>query len=163
MTFNYFISLGSNIEPRLGFLSRACDQLALHGTIQKKSSLYQTEPWGNKIQSEFINAVIEFDSTLPPQNLLKEIKNIEIFIGRQNGQRWGPREIDIDILFCGNHCIDLEFLQIPHRRFSERRFVLEPMSEINNCFTVPPDNKTILYYLDTCTDQSYIKKIQSEW
>ena len=163
MIYNYFIGLGSNIEPRVDYIIRAGNQLEKHGKILKKSNLYLSEAWGNKNQAEFINGALEFESALEPHNLLHKIKNIEIFLGRQHRERWGPREIDIDILFCRNLTVDLADLQIPHPRFRERRFVLVPMAELNKDLSIPPHNRTISYFLDTCTDQSYIKKLESEW
>jgi 2-amino-4-hydroxy-6-hydroxymethyldihydropteridine diphosphokinase len=163
MIYKYYLGLGSNIEPRLEYLIKACKQLTSGGKILKKSSLYQTEAWGEKDQEYFINAVIEFESALEPQNLLNEIKNIEKLLGRQQRTKWGPREIDIDILFCYNTAVDQTGLQIPHSRFRERRFVLEPMSELNSKFIVTPGGQTISYFLDSCPDQSYIKKLKAKW
>jgi len=163
MIYNYYIGLGSNIEPRIDYITRACRQLEKHGEILKKSNLYLSEAWGIKNQAEFLNGVLELETALDPQNLLHKIKNIEIFIGREPRERWGPREIDIDILFCRNLTVDLPDLKIPHPHFKERRFILVPMAELSDDLIIPPQNRTISYFLDTCADQSYIKKLQAGW
>jgi len=163
MTYKYFLGLGSNIDPKIENLKNACEQLLKSGQIIKKSALYETQAWGNTKQANFYNAVILFESLLSPQKLLKEIKNIEIFIGHKKNMHWGPREIDIDILLCENDQSDEPDLKIPHPHLAQRRFVLVPLSELDKNIRIYPHNQTISELLDTCTDQSYIQKIESVW
>lgn len=163
MINNYHLGLGSNIEPRIDYLNKACAHLLQYGQILNKSALYKSQAWGNKEQSEFYNAVIKFQSSLTPQKLLKEIKNIEIFIGRRKREKWGPREIDIDILLCENYQVNEPDLKIPHPLLAQRLFVLVPLAELDNDLRIPLHNQAISELLDTCTDQSYIQKIESVW
>ncbi len=163
MTYKYFLGLGSNIDPRIDYLKKACSHLSESGSILQKSGLYQTQAWGNRDQADFYNAIIEFESSLSPQKLLKKIKNIEIFIGRQQTSPWGPREVDIDIILCRECEVDEPDLKIPHPYFDQRRFVLIPLAELDNNIRTSPHNQSISELLDTCMDQSYIQKIESVW
>ena len=103
MNYNYILSLGSNIEPRHEYLVKASTALNSIGNIIKKSSIYETEAWGNKNQPKYYNAIINFESLLPPRKLLQAIKEIENSIGRKKTSKWGPREIDIDIIIIKNY------------------------------------------------------------
>jgi len=163
MTLKYYLSLGSNIEPRLEYLQKACDKLISFGQISKVSSLYETEAWGNTNQDNFYNVMIEYNSILRPRRLLTELKTIEKNIGRNSVNHWSAREIDIDIIFCQNYCIDEPDLQIPHTEFSRRRFILVPMKEINRNFLIPDTKLTITDYLDACQDLSRIHKLAINW
>lgn len=163
MTYKYFLGLGSNIEPRVNYLQKACDHLSQLGKISKKSSLYQTQAWGNRRQADFYNAIIVLESHLSPQKLLKEIKNIEIFIGRERRRRWEPREIDIDIIFCPDFNVNEPDLKIPHPLLSQRQFVLVPLAEIDKSMCITALNQSISELLDSCTDQSYIQKLDLLW
>ena len=103
MIFKYYLGLGSNIEPKLSFLQNAVSELDEIGKIVRKSRIYESIPWGNANQDKYLNAVIRFYSDLDPFNLLTSIKQIEQKIGRKyTEEKWGPREIDIDILFYNN-------------------------------------------------------------
>ena len=163
MTYKYFLSLGSNIEPSLLFLNKACVSLNSIGKIIQKSSIYKTEAWGEKNQSNFLNAVIEFSTDLEPNNLLKKIKRIEDSIGRKPSTLWGPREIDIDIILCRECTLDRPDLQIPHQKFAERRFVLAPLAEIEKDLYIKSTKRTITELLNRCPDQSYIQKLATNW
>ena len=100
MTYSYYLSLGSNINPKILHLKKAIDQLNKIGRINKKSNIYLTQPWGDKDQPEFYNVMIEYQSELSPLKLLDKIKKIEYEIGRRKTYKWGPRKIDIDLIFC---------------------------------------------------------------
>jgi 2-amino-4-hydroxy-6-hydroxymethyldihydropteridine diphosphokinase len=163
MTYNYLLSLGSNVEPRYKFLSDAITELSLVGTIMKKSSIYETEAWKEKNQSDYYNAIVKFDSPLPPRELLQSIKKIEKSIGRQPTYRWGPREIDIDIIFCQDYFLNESDLKIPHPEFAKRRFVLEPILEIDKDYSQSDSDKTITDILSKCEDQSSINKLDISW
>ena len=163
MNYNYILSLGSNIEPRHDHLVRAISKLSSIGKIVKKSSIYETEPWGDKKQSNFYNAIVKFNSSLAPKTLLKSIKKIEKSIGRQTNYHWGPREIDIDIIFCQDHTFNESDLKIPHPEYTKRRFVLEPILEIDKNFSHSNSDKTITDFLTKCKDQSSINKLDLSW
>jgi len=163
MDYKYILSLGSNIEPRHEYLVKALTALKSIGNIIKKSSIYETEAWGNKNQSNFYNAIIKFESFIAPRKLLQAIKKIEISVGRKKTSKWGPREIDIDIIFCGDYTLNEPDLKIPHPEFFDRRFVLEPMLEVDNNYMLSNSDKTIADLLTVCEDQSSIHKLDLSW
>jgi 2-amino-4-hydroxy-6-hydroxymethyldihydropteridine diphosphokinase len=163
MTYKYYLGLGSNIEPKLEFLKSAVKKLNALGHVVQKSSVYVTEPWGIKNQSQFYNAVVELHTQLTPQTLLTHIKSIEKEIGRSSTFQWGPREIDIDILFSNFFHIQEPTLQIPHKQFPNRRFVLVPMAEVNGKFMVINEKKTITEYLMVCQDTSQVTRLNLAW
>ncbi len=133
MTISY-IALGSNMEDPLAQIKRALQALSQLKQFQlmKTSSLYRSQPWGPvQDQPEFINAVVGLETELEPMALLAELQRIEQQLGRRReGERFGPRCIDLDIVLYGAECVDTETLQIPHPRLSERDFVLYPLLEI---------------------------------
>ena len=122
------IGLGSNLGDREGYIRRALDSLADHPSIEvlRCSALIETEPWGVLNQPAFLNAVAELRTTLEPRALLCVLKKIERDLGREERDlKWGPREIDLDILFFGDMIVDEPDLKIPHERILERPFVIE--------------------------------------
>jgi len=100
--------------------------------VIKKSSLYETKPWGGLIQPDYINQIIEVRSNLPPMTFLKFIKKIERKMGRFKKGDSASRIIDIDIIFYGRKLIKCRELTVPHLSFHKRLFVLQPMTEINS-------------------------------
>lgn len=112
-------------------LETARQELSLQVNILDCSSIYQTEPWGYLDQPEFLNQVLAVETSLSPRELLEYVKEIEQNIGRKPSVRYGPRIVDIDILFYGNRIIQEEDLVIPHPRLKDRAFVLVPLAEIN--------------------------------
>lgn len=139
-----YIGIGSNLENREGNCLTAIKLLADRGlTIRKQSSMHETKPWGVKDQPGFINMAVEAETSMEPEQLLVILKGIEQEIGRQNSHRWGPRVIDLDILFYDDAVINSPLLQIPHRFMHERDFVLKPMSEIAPDKKHPVLGKTI--------------------
>jgi 2-amino-4-hydroxy-6-hydroxymethyldihydropteridine diphosphokinase len=163
MTYNYILSLGSNIEPRKDYLLKASKKLNSIGNILKKSSIYETEPWGNKNQSNYYNAIVKFESFLSPTKLLQSLKSIERSIGRKKTFHWGPREIDIDIIFCRDYTLNEPDLKIPHPEFALRRYVLEPMAEVDKDYVSSDSNRSITEILALCKDQSGIYKLDLSW
>lgn len=125
-----YLGLGANLGDRLESLRRAVAELAGHVTVMRVSSLYETEPWGVGDQPPFLNAVVEGSTELSPAGLLVRVKAMEQCLGRRLGPRWGPRVIDIDILYYDRQVIDTPDLQIPHPRVAERAFVLVPLAEL---------------------------------
>ena len=100
------------------------------GTVSRVSSLWRTPPWGKTDQPAFLNACALIETQLPPLVLLAALKDIEREIGRTPGERWGPRPIDIDILFYDDVSLNEDALTIPHKNLFERAFVLAPLAEI---------------------------------
>ncbi len=138
------IGIGSNLGDRQDNCLKALEMLKSQGLIIKKiSSFYETKPWGVKEQPIFINLAIEVETAFSPDELLCTLKNIENTMGRKQTIRWGPRVIDLDILFYGDEIIDTEELQIPHRHLHERDFVLIPLNEISPDKVHPILKKTV--------------------
>lgn len=128
------LGLGSNLGDREAAISTAVDHLASHRSIdvQTRSTFIETEPVGDIDQPRFINAAVRISTVLSPGRLLEVCLDIERRLGRDRDHalRWGPRTIDIDLLLYGLHVIDEPGLCVPHPRFHERRFALEPAAEI---------------------------------
>jgi 2-amino-4-hydroxy-6-hydroxymethyldihydropteridine diphosphokinase len=159
MTESIYILLGSNKGDRLSNLERAIQQISLHvGIINQKSSIYETAAWGKTDQSAFLNSVIRIKSKLLPEALLDKLLEIERSIGRLRTERWGPREIDLDILFFGDLVIKSEHLQVPHPAIQNRRFTLIPLAEIAPNFVHPMLQKNCLQLLNECTDTLEVTK-----
>ncbi len=156
-----YIGFGSNIGDRLAHIRNAMHALAeTEGiTLQKISSVYQTDPVGYETQAQFLNGVAAIETHLPPLSLLCTLKNIEVSVGRQHRIRWGPREIDLDILMYGDLCFQTEKLVIPHPEMHLRRFVLAPLAEIAPDFVHPVLKETIQILLERLEDdKSVVKK-----
>ena len=126
-----YIGIGSNVGNRRYHCLKAVELLEQSGqTVSKISSLYETEPWGVKDQPLFINMAVEIETGFPPKKLLALLKKIEKKMGRKKTVRWGPRVIDLDILFYDDLTLNDDDLVIPHPFMHTRAFVLEPLSEI---------------------------------
>jgi len=126
-----FIGIGSNIGDRRRNIESAINSIRREGIkITKISGFYETEPWGVKNQPYFINGVIEVETELSPIKLLLLLKRIERDIGRKKAMKWGPREIDLDILLYDDIILKSEILNIPHPFLEDREFVLKPLCEI---------------------------------
>ncbi len=126
-----FLGLGSNLGDRLANLRAAVDALDAREGIQvvRSSRVYETDPVGPP-QPDYLNAVIELETSLPPRTLLRACLEAELQLGRERSERWGPRTIDIDLLTYGNEEIDQPGLVVPHPRMHERGFVLAPLLEL---------------------------------
>lgn len=126
-----YLSIGSNLGRREENCLEAVELLKETGMIVRRiSSLYETEPWGMKDQPYFINMVVEVETDLEPEELLKVLKGLERRMGRTETVKWGPRVIDLDILLYNDIIYDSPDLKIPHPLMQERDFVLRPLAEI---------------------------------
>ena len=138
-----FISIGSNLGDRVANCKTAVEFLKASARAKASSSLYETAPWGKVDQPDFINQVVEIETSVPPLELLAILETIETRMGRvKTGERWGPRVIDLDIIFYGNKIMESVDLTIPHPLMSERAFVLVPLAEIAPGFVHPVLKKT---------------------
>ncbi len=158
-----FLSLGSNLGNRKGFLEKAARDLSQIMRKIKISGLYESEPLGakdNKDQPWFLNAVIVADTSKSPQELLAFIKGLEIAAGRDvmtADSGTSPRTLDIDILYYGDQVIETPTLIIPHTRLHLRRFVLMPLKDVAISFLHPVFKKTTIELLMECTDTSIVR------
>ncbi len=144
-----YLGAGSNIGDRISFIQQANCLLNDSNDIKvlQCSSLYETEPVGFKDQDWFINAVLEVETSFSPEELLNHCLRIEKQLGRQREpdiHKWGPRTIDLDILFYDDMIVSSDLVQIPHPRVHMRAHALVPMIEVNENFIHPIANKTIL-------------------
>ncbi|HJP66501.1 MAG TPA: 2-amino-4-hydroxy-6-hydroxymethyldihydropteridine diphosphokinase [Actinomycetota bacterium] len=147
-----FLGLGSNLGDRLATLARAVELLNEHPHIEvtRSSRVYETAPVGPP-QPDYLNAVIEIDTTLSPTELLEAIQQIEQALGRVREERWGARTLDIDILTFGDGDVSTPDLEIPHPRMHERGFVLAPLLELTADPPLPGGRTIATLRLDPST------------
>ena len=159
MKHTVLLGLGSNIGDRIEFIAIAIRAIAdLDRTVvDDVSGVYHTEPVGDVVQDYFLNVCISVKTDLDVEEFHRSIKKMEKDIGRQQSTRWGPREIDIDILFFDATVVQTEHLTIPHREIVNRRFVLQPLSEIAPMAVHPVERRSVEQLLAECTDAHAIE------
>lgn len=135
-----YLGIGSNLGDRLAHLQRAVDGLAATDGVEvvAVSAVYETDPIGPE-QPDYLNAVVMIDTTLSPHELLTVGQGLEAAAGRIREVRWGPRPLDVDIVFFGDEVVDEEDLRIPHPRWRERDFVLAPLCDLGHPAVTPRD------------------------
>jgi 2-amino-4-hydroxy-6-hydroxymethyldihydropteridine diphosphokinase len=150
-----YLGLGSNVGDRRANLQAAVEELWTHGVIVlASSSVYETEPVGEVLdQREFFNACVRIETELEPEPLLDACKAVERELGRTpGGVRHGPRPIDVDVLLLGERELTSERLTLPHAEVTSRRFVLEPLLELEPQLTLP-DGTRVADRLPQVADQ----------
>ena len=156
-----YLLIGSNMGNRQEVLRKATEMTEDScGAILQRSSVYLTAPWGMEAQDDFLNQVLCIHTTHDAFRLLKKVLAIEETLGRKRTVTFGPRVIDIDILFLNTEIIQEQSLVIPHPQIQNRRFVLVPMAEIAPGFVHPLLKKTIAQLLEECPDTLAVQKFQ---
>ncbi|MBK9924313.1 MAG: 2-amino-4-hydroxy-6-hydroxymethyldihydropteridine diphosphokinase [Anaerolineales bacterium] len=150
MNHTVYLSLGSNLGNRSANLKEAISSLSPQMEVKKKSSVYETPPWGYTEQEKFLNQVLMAKTYLDPEPLLKHLKRLEVALGRKATFRYGPRLIDIDIIFYDELVIETPSLTIPHPQLPERGFVLLPMMDIAPDLIHPVNKKSIREMMAAC-------------
>jgi 2-amino-4-hydroxy-6-hydroxymethyldihydropteridine diphosphokinase len=154
-----YLLTGGNLGNRYNNLNEAMLQVQQHcGDILAASGIYETEAWGIKDQNSFLNQALRIETSLEPKELLEQILNIETSMGRLRDKKYGPRLIDIDILFYADRIIKTQDLQVPHPFVHKRRFALQCLAEIAPGLLHPVFNKTISELLQECQDPLKVKK-----
>ncbi len=157
------LGLGANVGDRLHFLRQAIQMLkALPVTrFVNESSVYESEPVGYTEQAMFLNMAVQLQTSLIPAHLLKETQAIEAALGRVRKMRWGPRTLDIDVLYWGRRVIASETLQVPHPEAEGRLFVMRPLREIAPEFCPPPSFVSVRELCARIDGGSSVSKYQS--
>ena len=155
------LALGTNLGDRAANLWAAVARLSPVVTGLVQSPVYLTQPWGITEQPEFLNMVLRGDTALPPTQLLKFLKGIETGLGRIPSARYGPRLIDLDILFYDDLVLELPNLSVPHPRLQERAFVLVPLADLAPEMVHPVLGKTVRELL-ALVDTSGVKRYEPD-
>lgn len=156
-----YLSLGSNRGDRAAAIERALAALATAGVaVRRSSALYETEPVGMSPQRWFLNCLVEVETELMPVALLRALKRIERELGRQptSGPEPAARSIDIDIILYGQHVMSSPELTLPHPRMTERRFVLEPLRELNPDWRHPLTRLSAAEMLAALDDRAAVRR-----
>lgn len=154
-----YLLTGGNIGDRMNYLLRAKEAISKNcGRVLKQSSVYETAAWGNENQNAFLNQVLKIETPLNAVELLNAVLQIEQQLGRKREQKYGPRTIDIDILFFNEEVINQHGLKLPHPELQNRRFVLVPLNEIAADRMHPVLRKPVSQILEECSDPLTVHK-----
>ena len=159
-----YIGLGSNMGDRIGLVRQALALLDREPDIavRRVSSYFLTAPQGYEQQAWFVNAVAELETSLTPPDLLLRLQSVENRLGRKRTRHWGPRTIDLDLLFFGSEIIEAPHLTVPHPRAAERRFVMAPLVELAPAAVHPVLRKTFAELLQELGDEQPITSIGTD-
>ena len=156
-----YIGFGSNIDDRLNYITQALQLLLEVDSVSliQISSLYETEPVGYEEQDWFLNGVIAVETRLLAHQLLRLLKEIEGRVGRQHRKRWGPREVDLDLLIYDQCCVNTPDLIVPHPEMHQRSFVLVPFAEIAPDVLHPICQQNVQTLLANLNDEKTVKLV----
>ena len=160
-----FIGLGSNLGERESMIRAALDELSRlpETALVRASSLYDTEPVGEVVQPNFLNAVAQLDTGLSARQLMWNLHLIEKRLGRVRTQRWGPRTMDLDLLLYGDQVIEESDLRVPHPELALRSFVLVPLVELDPLLVHPVTGETLLHLLSRLSTRPPVKRGSRLW
>lgn len=154
-----YLLTGGNLGKRWDNLHTAFKHISDRcGQIIAKSAIYETAAWGKQDQQAFLNQVLVLETALAPEALMQTLLNIEQTMGRVREEKYGPRIIDIDMLFFNDHVLNTPLLQLPHPAIAQRRFVLVPLQELAPDFIHPVYQRTVTELLADCQDNLDVKK-----
>lgn len=152
-TNNVYLLIGGNLGDRVGNLTRATEAISNScGRLTGRSMIYETAAWGKTDQPDFLNQLLQIETSLSPVQLLQSILDIENKLGRKRDLRFGARIIDIDILYYADLIMDTAELVIPHPRIAERLFTLVPLMELAPDLVDPQSGYTVAEMLSNCKD-----------
>jgi 2-amino-4-hydroxy-6-hydroxymethyldihydropteridine diphosphokinase len=156
-----YIGIGSNVGDKARQCERGISEILKldRHRLLARSFLYKTQPIGYTKQDWFINLVIKVETEMDAPALLCSLKEIETRLGRVKTLRWGPRAIDLDILFFNDHQIQTDELTVPHPLIQDRQFVLVPLAEIDPDFTHPVLKKTIQQLLEQLKEDQGVERV----
>jgi 2-amino-4-hydroxy-6-hydroxymethyldihydropteridine diphosphokinase len=155
----YFLALGSNLGDREANLRMAVRRLGEHGVdVTRSASVYTTEPKEILDQPWFLNTVIEVETSLDPDALMRLCLEIESAAGRERAEPNGPRTLDVDVILAGETVIDSDGITVPHPRYADRRFVVEPLVEIAPDQVDPVLGKTVQEILEDLGDEAAVTR-----
>ena len=159
-----YLLLGRNVGDRFGHIQNARTLIAEKaGEILKASQLYETAAWGITDQENFLNQALLLQTNLQPTELLTVLQEIEKLTGRVNTHRWGPRIIDIDILFWEEQTVNEPHLTIPHPQVQYRRFALAPLLDLAPDYMHPVLHLTVKQMLAQCPDKLPVRAINEAY
>ena len=164
MNTTVYIGMGSNLGDREENLSKALELLRKieRTELEKYSSIFESEPMYLSEQPDYLNMAAMLSTSLSSLNLLESLLSIENEMGRARGIKFGPRVIDLDILFFGEQIVNSEALTIPHPFLYDRLFVLKPLSKIAGSLICPVKQKTVIELIKLSKDNSRISKYENK-
>ena len=157
MNHTVYIALGTNLGDRPANLRAAIRSMPPDVHVLAESYVYETPPWGVEDQPPFLNMAVKAETDLEPEPLLQHLKQLEAELGREKSIRWGPRLIDLDILFYDDLILDTPPLVIPHPRLHERGFVLVPLADVAEEFVHPLLGKSVRELLQGINSQGIVR------
>lgn len=152
-----YILFGGNVGDVRSAFRYALEELVDKNVLQRTSSIYKTSPWGKTDQADFLNMVAEVKTSMSPELMMEFLHEIEKKAGRVRFEKFGPRVLDLDLLFYGD-LIQKGKLEVPHPRLHERKFALYPLNELSPGLIHPEIKKSINLLLSECTDQGTVVK-----